>query len=158
MAIYLKLGDINGDATHQGHQNWMRINNMNLGIRRKIRTKAGVSTNREGRQPAISPVRLTKRSCQATPLLMTQALAGSKSKTAVIHVVETGSGGRTYIELTLSNVLVSHYQIVGDEGRPLESFQLDATKIEMRYVPSGGDNSASGPMAASYDMATSQSA
>jgi type VI secretion system secreted protein Hcp len=158
MAIYLKLDGIDGDATHQGHQNWMRIENMDLGVRRKIRTKAGVSTNREGRQPAISPVRLIKRSCQATPLLVTEALAGSKSKTALIHVVETGSGGRTYMELTLSNVLVSRYQIIGEEGRPLESFQLDATKIEMRYVPLGADNSAASPMVASYDMATSQSA
>lgn len=106
MAIYLKLDGIDGDATHQDHRNWMRIENLDLGIRRRFRTGAGVVTNREGRQPALSPVRLVKRSCRATPLLMTESLAGSRSKTAVIHVVDTGSPGRTYIEVTLSNVLV----------------------------------------------------
>ena len=158
MAIYLKLDGIEGDATHQDHRNWMRIDNLDLGVRRKFRTRAGVVTNREGRQPALSPVRLVKRSCRATPLLMTESLAGSRSKTAVIHVVDTGSPGRTYIEVTLSNVLVSRYQIDGEEGRPIESFQLDATKIEMRYVPLGADNSTASPMVTSYDTATSQSA
>ena len=158
MAIYLKLDGIDGDATHQDHRNWMRIENLDLGIRRKFGTRTGVVANREGRQPALSPVRLVKRSCRATPLLMTESLAGSRSKTAVIHVVDTGSPGRTYIEVTLSNVLVSRYQIDGEEGRPLESFHLYATKIELRYIPRADDNSGSAPMVASYDMATSQSA
>jgi type VI secretion system secreted protein Hcp len=158
MAIYLKLDGIDGDATHQDHRNWMRIENLDLGVRRKFRTRAGVTINREGRQPALSPVRLAKRSCRATPLLMTESLAGSRSKTAVIHVVDTGSPGRTYIEVTLSNVLISRYQIDGEGGRPLESFHLDATKIEMRYIPRADDNSGAAPMVASYDMATSQSA
>lgn len=156
MPIYMQLDGIEGDATHQTHQNWTDIKSLSWDIQRAMNTLVGSSQNREGKEPSVGHVTLTKSSDRSTPKLITEAASGQAGKTAKIHLVTTGSPGATYLEFTLSNVLISSYSIVSGGDRPAESITLNFTKIETKYTPSDSGNAGQSPVISSYDLATAQ--
>ena len=156
MPIYMQLDGIQGDATQQAHQNWTDIKSLSWNIERTMNTLAGAAANREGKQPSVGHVTLTKISDRSTPKLITEAAAGQATKTAKIHLVTTGSPGTTYLEFTLSNVLISSYTIGSSGDRPSETITLDFTKIETKYTPTDAGNAGQSPVISSYDIATAQ--
>lgn len=156
MPIYLQLDGIQGDATHQAHQGWTDISSISWSLQREMNTLVGASQNREGKQPSVGHVTLTKTSDRSTPKLITEAAAGQAGKIAKIHLVTTGSPGNTYLEFTLSNVLFSSYTIGSKGDRPSESITLDFTKIETKYTPTDTGNAGQGPVISSFDLATAQ--
>ena len=156
MPIYLQIDGIQGDATHEAHKNWTDISSLSWGVQRQMNTLAGAAQNREGKQPSVGQVTLTKISDRSTPKLITEAASGQVSKTAKIHLVTTGSPGDTYLEFTLSNVLIAGYSIESGGGRPIETITLDFTKMETRYTPADSTNTGQGPVISSYDVATAK--
>lgn len=153
MAIFLKLGDLVGDATQADHRGWMAIELLRFGISRRIETPAGSTWNRTPRHPMVRPVRLWKRHCPASPFLMAEATAGRSARPARIHFVSTGDPGRTFLEIALQGVLVCAYRFVGDAGgHPMDYVQLDFTVMEMRYTPYDSGNGPGSPMSAGYDL------
>jgi type VI secretion system secreted protein Hcp len=154
--IYLNLDEIQGDATQVQHRNWIAVDAMTFAVARNFATRAGVAANREGTQPALSQLHLSKRTDRSSPHLLSEACAGAKSRTAKLHFAATGSGGQTYLEITLNNVLLSGYRIDTHGERPMEVVRLDFTAIQMRYVPAGADNQPQAAIIASYDRATAR--
>jgi type VI secretion system secreted protein Hcp len=156
MPIYLQLDGIEGDATQQAHQGWTDIKSLAWNIERSMNTLVGSSQNREGKQPSVEHVTLTKISDRSTPKLITEAATGQAGKTAKIHLVTTGSPGTTYLEFTLSNVLISSYAVTSAGDRPTEMITLDFTKIETKYTPNDTSNAGQSPIISSFDLATAQ--
>ena len=157
MPIYLQLDGIQGDATQQAHQNWTDIKSINWGVKRSMNTLAGASANREGSEPTVGEVTLIKTSDRSSPKLLAEACTGNSGKTAKIHLVTSGNPGNTYLEITLSNTLVSSYTIMSDGDRPEEKVVFNFTKVEMKYTPYDGSNQAQSPVIASYDLSTAKS-
>jgi type VI secretion system secreted protein Hcp len=85
------------------------------------------------------------------------AASGNKGVTAKIHFVTSGNPGHTYLEYTLSNVLISNYKVASAGDRPAEEITLDFTKMEMKYTAYDSNHAAESPLIASYDIATTQS-
>ena len=158
MPIYLQLDGIQGDATHESHKQWTDIKSLQWGINRQMNTLAGSSANREGSEPEVGEVTLIKTSDSSSPKLMTEAASGNSGKTAKIHLVTSGSPGDTYLEFTLTNVLVSGYTLATTGDRPEETIVLNFTKVEMKYTPYDASHQAQSPVIASYDLATTQAA
>lgn len=156
MPIYLQIDGIEGDATHEAHKNWTDISSLSWGVQRQMNTLAGASQNREGTEPSVGQVTLTKISDRSTPKLITEAATGRTGKTAKIHLVTTGSPGDTYLDFILTNVLIAGYSIESGGDRPVETITLDFTKIQTRYTPSDSTNTSQGPVISSYDVATSK--
>src|SRR3546814_18416299 len=61
MAIYAKIGKINGDATHEDHKQWMTLDSLQWGVGRAIMTPVGSAKNREASEPSVSEVTVTKQ-------------------------------------------------------------------------------------------------
>jgi type VI secretion system secreted protein Hcp len=158
MPIYLQLDGIQGDATQASHKQWTDIKSIQWSVNRTMNTLAGASANREGSEPEVGEVILTKTSDSSSPKLLTEAASGSAGKTAKIHLVTSGSPGDTYLEFTLTNVLVSGYTITSTGDRPEENLVLNFTKVEMKYTPFDASHTAQSPIISSYDLSTTKAA
>lgn len=155
MAIYVKFGSIKGDATHQEHKDWVQVDSIQWGVGRAITTPTGSTKNREASEPSISEVTVTKQMDQSSIYFFEEACVGNKAQDCKIHMVSTGSPGRTYAEFNLSNTLVSGYSVSSGGDVPSESISFSFTKIEHKYntVDEGGKSK---PASASYDMTTTK--
>src|SRR3546814_20043360 len=99
MAIYAKIGKINGDATHEAHKQWMTLHSLNWGVGRAIATPVGAAKNRESSEPSISEVTVTKDMDEASPTPFTDACTG-KAMEVKIHPDTTGDPDNPYMEKT----------------------------------------------------------
>ena len=156
MPIYLQMDGIQGDATQQNHQKWTDIKSLNWGVTRSMNTLAGATANREGSEPSVREVTLTKTSDSSSVKLFSQACTGRSGVTAKIHFVTSGDPGDTYLEFTLTNTLISSYTIHSTNDRPEEQIVLNFTKVEMKYTPYDSQHNPQSPVIASYDLATTK--
>ncbi|MCG8426953.1 MAG: type VI secretion system tube protein Hcp, partial [Chromatiales bacterium] len=77
-----------------------------------------------------------------------------QGKTAQIHMVQTSSSGiETYMEYTLTNTLISGYNVMSNGDRPVEAISLNFTRVEMKYTPWNEQHQPEGAVPAGYDVA-----
>lgn len=158
MPIYLQIDGIKGDATHETHRQWMDIDAIHWNVARNMNTTAGSTANREASEPNVSEMVLTKVSNSSSTKLFQEACTGKTGKTAIIHLVTTGSPGDTYIVYTLTNTLIANYSVDTSGDRPVETVRLNFTKMEVKYTPYDEMNNPKSPMIASYDLTTTKAA
>jgi len=157
MAIYVKYDGIDGEATQEEHKKWLDVSSIQWGVGRAISTTSGSTANREASEPSVSEVTLTKLMDSSSPKLFTESVTGAAGKTVVIHLVTTGSPGKTYAEYTLTNALASSYSMSSGGDRPSESVSISFTKLEFKFTPYDGNNKAGTPISVSYDLSTTKS-
>ncbi|HTH97154.1 MAG TPA: type VI secretion system tube protein Hcp [Stellaceae bacterium] len=156
MPIFLQIDGIQGDATQANHTGWTDIKTLQWGVTRSMNTLAGATTNREGSEPSVGEVILTKTSDSSSVKLFSQACSGRSGVTAKIDLCTTGNPGDTYISFTLTNTLISSYTISASADRPEETVVLNFTKVEMKYTPYDAQHNPQSPVIASYDLSTTQ--
>jgi len=152
MSIFCKYGAIAGDATHQDHKEWIAVGSLQWGVGRAISTPVGAAENREASEPSVSEVTMTKDMDCASIHLFKEACTGNKGVDCTIHLVQTGSPGRLVCEYKLTNSLVSGYSCSSGGDTPTESFSVNFTKVEFKYInydPTGVGK----PATAAYEMA-----
>ncbi len=154
MPVYMQFDGIPGDATHETHKKWTDIEAMHWNVSRNMSTSAGSSANREASEPMISNVIINKVSDSSSTKLFAEACTGKIGKTVTLHLVTTGSPGEMYIEYVLTNALVASYSVDTSGDRPVETVQLNFTKMEMKYIPHDENHKPQSPMIASYDVST----
>ena len=154
MAIYLKIGDIKGNVTATGHEDWIECNSLQFGIGRAIPMAVGTQTNREASHPSLSEVTVSKVMDDSSPYLFQESVIG-ESKPIQIHVTKTGAGQlESIVEYTLDAALVSSYSLSSGGDQPSESLSLAFTKIEMKYIVWDEAHSQSSQIPVSYDLGT----
>jgi type VI secretion system secreted protein Hcp len=155
MAIYVKYGSIKGNSTHQEHKDWLDISSMQFGVGRAISTPVGSTQNREASEPSVSEINLTKLMDESSVDLFQESCTSHDGKDCTIHLVSTGSPGRTYAEYKLTNALVSSYSMSTGGDRPDETISINFTKIEFKHI--AYDEKGSGtPKTSHYDLTTTK--
>jgi type VI secretion system secreted protein Hcp len=134
MPIYMKWDGIDGQVTTTDHEKWIQLHSVQYGVSRAVQTGAA-GANREGSHPTISDITVTKVFDVASPGLYRTSVAGAFDAKVKIHFTTTTKDKtETYLELELTNVLVSHYSVSSGGDQPTESLSLNFTKII--YTPS----------------------
>ena len=142
MPVYLELEGIEGNVTTQGYEKQIELDTFSWGVGRGISMITGRTANREVSSPSISEVTVSKSMCKATPLLVQEAVIGTKGKKAIIHLVRTGGDTlEEYMTYTLENCLISSYSVSGgSDGEAGETLAFSFTSIETAYAEAGKDN------------------
>ena len=158
MAAYLNYGAIKkGESLakgHEGSKGWIEVGSVQFGVGRGISTPVGTSSKREASAPKVSEIVVTKLMDSTSPLLFQEALIGKAVK-AQVDLVETGSDQlNTYLELTLTNAMISGYSTSSGGDRPSESISINFTKIEYKYTPYDDQHKAGTPVPVTYDLTT----
>lgn len=135
MAIFVKYGALNGEATAKGYEKWVEVNSFQWGVGRGISAGVGGGSKREATAPSVSEITMTKTMDEFSPLLLKEAIGGD-AKEVKIHLTQTDGGGQhiAYQKYILTNTLVSGYSLSSGGDRPSESFSLNFTKFDSEYI------------------------
>src|SRR5690348_16078736 len=133
MGIYMKYGNIKGDATQEGFQHWINISSFqwNGAVTRDIRTHTGKGRNREQGQPHVKQIQVVKEVDHASGPLYKSLVTVPQAQDCTIAFVRTDEGGETYLEYNLSDTLLANLSLNGDGERATETWTLDFTKIKI---------------------------
>ncbi|MDX1692258.1 MAG: type VI secretion system tube protein Hcp [Ketobacteraceae bacterium] len=142
MPIFMEIEGIEGNVTMEGFEGQIELLSYNWGVGRGISMITGRTANREVSSPSISEVTVSKSMDKATPMILQEAVVGTKGKNIKLHLVRTGGDTEEeYMTYTLHNCLISSYSVgAGGNGEPTETLSLSFTAIETAYSESGKDN------------------
>lgn len=155
MGIYMKYGEIKGDATQEGFEHWINISSFHWdAVTRDIKMSTGRGRNREQSQPHVKRITITKEVDHASGPLYKSLVTVPQAKPCRIAFVRTDEGGETYLEYNLHDTLLQHLTLSGDDNRAGEQWTLDFTKIKVSVKQLSEANVASGPFHFEYDLAT----
>jgi len=145
--ILLKFATaINGDSVVDGHEKWITIASLQMGVGRAISVSGG-GADRETSNPSFSEITLTKSTDVASADLFMQAVCGKSLGKAEIHFVQTGGSDKkqqVYMKIELTDAIVSSYSASSGGDRPSESFSLNFTQISYQYDAFSGDKVTTG--------------
>ena len=171
MAIYLKIPGVQGSVSAQGFVGCIELDSFQSSVARKVSTKAGSASDREGTKPTVSGITITKYADATTPILFGKATTGTaEAQPVTISFVNTGAQLTTYLTATLTNAMISNHQLLvnlptlAEDGKtveqkkPYETFTLDFTKIEWKGTPFDATHRAGNPVSAGYNLETAQAA
>jgi type VI secretion system secreted protein Hcp len=136
--IYMKIAKngvpvIRGDATVKGHQGWIELSTVQMGLSRPP------ATDREQSEPSVSEIVVTKSMDSASPALFQQSLDG-EAATIQIDFLKSGRDNSPYLTYTLQKAVISSYST--GIGRTDESVSLRFTKMTIDAHGTGPDVSA----------------
>jgi len=96
-----------------------------------------------------------KKVDKGSPFLMVGCATGQHFKSAILTARKAGGGQQEYLKLTMSDVLVSSYQLGGSAHSdvvPMEQVSLNFAKLEMSYKEQKVDGSLGGEIKQTYDF------
>jgi type VI secretion system secreted protein Hcp len=134
MPIFLEFTPIKGDVTSERYRHWIALNSLAVSAGRDIGSAKGKGANREGSEPTISEITVTKPwDAFSSSKLFEEAVSGEMSRTAEIHFTTTGT--RTpepFLVIKLNGTGVASYSLSAPaEGRPSESLSLNFARVEI---------------------------
>jgi type VI secretion system Hcp family effector len=160
VAIFMKYGSFDGDATLAGFEGWINISDFKWQVKRSITTKSGSQGNTYDpkQQPDIHAITVNKETDSATGPLLDAICNKNKAEKCTITFVRTGNPGQAYFEWKLSNALITDYKINLDptDKSPMETLEINFTKVEMKHWSSDMTNvlSQSAPYPFGFDKLT----
>src|SRR5580698_8943264 len=123
VAIFMKYGSFDGDATLAGFEGWINISDFKWQVKRPITTKSGSQSNTYDpkQQPDIHAITVNKEADSATTPLLDAMCNNNKAEKCVIKFVRTGNPdqARVYFECKLSNALITDYKFTFDPDKSL---------------------------------------
>ncbi|MFY9299760.1 MAG: type VI secretion system tube protein Hcp [Candidatus Nitrosotenuis sp.] len=139
---YLKLGDIKGESTDSKHKDWIDVESFSFGV-----SRSGGSGGGGAGKASFAAVSLVKTIDKSSPNLFVESASGKHFATAELVLVKSGS---EVMRWTLSDVLISSYQVNGGDAVPTEQFSLNYAKIVAEY------SSSAGPIKMGWDVKTNK--
>ena len=123
MAIYLKYGSIAGSVTTDGFKDWIQVNSFQWGVGRGVTTPHGSDDTREGSEPSVSEVVVSKRMEKASPKLWQDAVGGDfSSMVTIVFTSTTKDKVESYLQYQLTDTGLSGYSVsAGADDPPTEN-------------------------------------
>jgi type VI secretion system secreted protein Hcp len=154
MAIYLKYGSINGAVTTTDYKQWIEIDSFQWGVGRGIGSAARSDTNREGSEPSLSEITVSKRMDVASVPLIQDAWGGELNNKVTIKFTSTTKNSVVdFLIYDLENTGLSGYSTTSGGDTPSESLSLNFTKITITFKGLDPATQAK-PTSAFYDLTT----
>ncbi len=141
-AGYLKIGDIKGESTDEGHKDWINLLSVSHSIDRD--SKASGATRARG-SATFGDIVTEKELDKSSPKLQEAIAQGKVFPTAEIEFTRSpGETGRedTYLKYELKNVVISSYSFHGNaDGNPIpvDTISLNFEEIKVTYTKINDD-------------------
>ena len=149
---------IKGESADQNHKDWLDIDNFKFGIARKITSATSTQGDRESANAVIQDLKIQRKMDKSTPKLFIESCCGTGKTVKIVQTKSgTGKGADAFIEYTLKNALISHYDVeaLGQSGsRPREELTISFVDIEVKYIPYDEDGNPEAPISVGFNTAT----
>jgi type VI secretion system secreted protein Hcp len=134
-AGYLKIGDIKGESTDEGHKDEIEIESWSWGETSTTRLPgeaapaSGLATGKRQHKPLT----ITKAVDKASPKLQEASVGGRMIPSMTLTLPKGEGKEQTYLTYKLKNVMITSYQTssaAGGEDVPMETFSLNYEEIK----------------------------
>lgn len=156
MGIYMRYGNIQGDATQQGFEGWINITSFQWSLERKFaKDQVGRAFNREAAQAHVREVIVSKEVDNSSGEILKNVSTAYKGEKCEIVFLRTGNPGDTYLKFTLTDTLMQNLALnSGAPERPVETLVLDFTELEIEVKILDEANVSEDTMHITYNVAT----
>jgi len=157
MGIYMKFGNIQGDATQKGFEGWINIHHFDWSLTRQFApNQVGRAFNREAAQAQMHHCTVRKEADASSGMLLQTATTEFKGQPCEIAFVRTGNPGDWYLKFKLTDALIANLDVStqGPSERPTETIALNFTEVEIHTKTLNETNTGEDPLMVTYDSAT----
>jgi type VI secretion system secreted protein Hcp len=155
MAIdyFLKIDGIPGESLDAKHKGEIDVLSWSWGETNPVQPGGPGSGSGAGKVQ-MQDFTFTAATSKASPSLMLAGASGKHLKSAVLTARKAGKAQAEFLTFSLSDVLVSAYQVGGVEGEvvPMDSVSLNFSKIQVEYKEQKPDGSLGASVKAGWDV------
>jgi len=148
MSGYLKIGDIKGESTDEGHKDWINLLTVGNNISRTMGPAAS-GARRHRSSVRFGDIVCVKEVDASTPKLQEAIADGTNFPKVNIDLCTSSEGGKRipFLQWELTNARVTSYSIEGATDTsepPTEHISLNFESIKVTYDQLGKDNKSAG--------------
>lgn len=149
---FLKIEGVDGESASEKHKGEIEILSYSWGVSQQ--GGGGSASGGAGAGKAtFQDFTFVKNMDRSSPLLFVKAATGEHIKEVVLTGEVAGKRGQKFMEIKMSDVLISSYKQAGsDGGVPTDSFSLNFAKIEFKYYPADKSGALGGPVTGGWDL------
>ena len=149
---FIKFKDIDGESTDARHHGWIEISDCNMEILQTVSTTASSAGGASAERAEFSDFCFTKLLDKASPQLALACAKGTHFDTVTLELCRAGSEKIKFLEIKLSDVLISHIAMAAGGDFPSETVRLNYGKIIWTYTQQNRQGgTAMGNVAAGWD-------
>lgn len=151
---FLLIDGIEGESTDSKHAKEIQLESWSWGAT----SPNSVVTGGAG-APDLQDFNFVARTSKASPRLFHSLVSGKYHAKAKLTARRAGSTQVEFLYITLTDVLISSYQVSGiaAQNAPMEQVSLDWARVEMSYTPvDPATGKALTPVVATYDRKTNK--
>ena len=148
--FFLKLEGIAGESQNVKHKGEIDVLSFSFG-----ETNSGSAAHGGPGKVSMQDFHFTMKTNKASPTLFLKGSTGGHIKNAVLTASRPDREGRAqeFLKVTLENVLVSSFQISGNQGTdPSDAVSLNFAKIQMEFQPQGPAGPVGSPVIGGFDL------
>jgi type VI secretion system Hcp family effector len=157
VAIYMKYGSIEGDATQAGFEGWINVSHFDWQIQYTITNRAGLQHNtRDAKRPKIEEFTINKEVDGATTDLVAAICTSNKPETCTIAFVRTGGIDipliglhipEKFVEFQFNGTLITLFKTSAEDKmeRPIETLKFNFTEFKFAVWSLDKENVTGGP-------------
>ena len=150
---FLKIDGIEGESHDDKHKNEIHIDSFSWSEKQSGTHMAGGGGG--AGKVAMGDFHFTMKVNKASPKLMLACANGDHIKEAVLVCRKAGHTAQEFYKITLSDILVSSYQVSGSghgDLIPNDQITLNYSKIEFEYKEQKQDGTLGGAVKAGWDL------
>jgi type VI secretion system secreted protein Hcp len=149
---FIKIKGIDGESTDTKHQGWIEISDCNMEILQTVSATASSSGGASAERADFSDFCFTKLLDKASPQLAQACAKGTHFDTVAVELCRAGSEKIKFMEIKMSDVLISHIAMNAGGDFPSETIRLNYGKILWTYTQQNRQGgSTMGNVAAGWD-------
>ena len=136
MSAFVKIGDIEGQATDKNHKGWILLDMLTSSIDRSIPQGAKDSQRTQG-ETTLGDIVIIRTLDKSTPKLAEACCTGANLDEVKVEICRGTGTKQKYAELVLTGCIVSEYQLSGqggETGLPMEVVAFNYGKIVWTYI------------------------
>jgi type VI secretion system secreted protein Hcp len=141
---YLHIDGVQGESSTK--PGWIEIESVQWGVNRGVTAPTGRTSDRQASSPSLRELVIRKPVDASSPILRRcQATACHYPKVEIV-MRKAGGTQQEYMHYTLTDVLISRYQMSSGGDRPSESVTLNFAQLETQYQPQTTPGGRTNPM------------
>jgi len=151
--IFLKIEGVEGESEDSKHSGEIQLESFSWGVTQP--GSASVNKGLGAGKAQVHDLHCVAGASKASPSLMAACASGEHFKKATLSARKAGKDQQDYLIVTMTDVLVSNYQIGGShQGSdiPNDQFALNFGKIELEYKEQKADGTLGGKVKKGWDV------
>lgn len=149
---FMKIDGIKGESGDSKHKDEVDVLSWSWG-----ETQQGAHATGGGGgagKVVMQDFSFTKRVDKASAPLLLACASGQHIKSVEMVCRKAGKDQQEYLKVTMSDVLISSYQVGGSQGDvvPVDQVSMNFSKIEMEYKSQKADGTLDAPTKAGWDL------